>query len=133
MVADKKPHILLIDDDETVQRLFGAKLSKEGFEPIYAHDGDSGREMARRLLPNLILLDLRMPNVDGYEIARLLKTEKETKDIPLALFTNEDLAMEAQKWMKDIGVIKYFHKSMDLNEFISEVKKIVYTEITEGV
>jgi len=125
MNEEKKRHILIIDDDEMIQRLFGAKLSKEGFEPLYAHDGETGREMARRFIPSLILLDIRMPGTDGFALANRLKEETETKEIPLAFLTNEDLSLEAEKWMRDIGITDYFHKSMDLNEFVNKVKKII--------
>ncbi len=128
-MTNKKLHILIIDDDEMIQKLFGAKLSKEGFEPLYAHNAENGREMARRLNPDLILLDIRMPGIDGYDMAQRLKEEQETKDIPLALLTNEDLATEAQKWMKEIGVLEYFHKSMDLDKFIKKVREITQKKI----
>ena len=72
----KKKHILMIDDDSAIQRLFGAKFSAAGYEVLYASDGDSGREMARRFMPDVILLDVRMPKTDGYTVARRLKTEQ---------------------------------------------------------
>ncbi|TSC78936.1 MAG: two-component response regulator [Parcubacteria group bacterium Gr01-1014_29] len=121
----KNNHILLIDDDPAIQRLFGAKFASAGFEVMYAHDGDSGREMARRFMPAVILLDIRMPVTDGYTIARRLKTEPKTKDIPIIFLTNEDFTPEAEKAAKEVWVSDYVHKSMDLDEIVKRVKKVI--------
>jgi len=124
-MASNKPHILLIDDDPTLLRLFGAKLADAGFEVLYAHDGDEGREMARRFLPDLILLDIRMPETDGYTIAKRLRNEPRTKNIPVAFLSNTDLSVEAEAAMKELYVVDYIHKSIDLNELVKRVKKIL--------
>lgn len=118
-------HILLIDDDPALRRLFGAKLSSAGFEVLYAGDGYTGREMARRFLPDLILLDIRLPNADGFEIAGRLKKEARTKDIPIVFLTHQDFSIEAEKAVKERWVVDYIHKSIDLKEFIKRVKKII--------
>ena len=121
----EKTHILMIDDDPAFQRLFGAKLATVGYEMLYAHDGETGREMARRFHPDLVLLDIRMPGTDGYTIAQRLHEEKQTKDIPVIFLTNEDMPLEAEKWAKEFMVKDYIHKSTDLNEFVERVKKVV--------
>jgi len=113
----------MIDDDPMIQRLFGAKLASSGFEVLYAHSAHSGREMARRLLPDLILLDIRMPETDGFAIARRLKEEPRTKNIPIIFLTNQDLSMEAEKWANDLGIVDYIHKSTDLGEVVDRIKK----------
>lgn len=118
----EKKHILMIDDDPAIQRLFGAKFSAAGYEVLYANDGDSGREMARRFMPDVILLDIRMPNTDGYTVAQRLKTEK-TKDIPVIFLTNEDFSPEAEKAAKEVWVADYIHKSIDLNELVKRVER----------
>lgn len=118
-------HILIIDDDPVLRRLFGAALASAGFEVIYAPDGNTGREMARRLSPDLILLDIMMPKTDGYVIARRLSEEKQTKDIPVVFLTNQDLSIEAQKAVKEKWVVAYIHKSTDLDEVVKQVKEII--------
>lgn len=123
----KKKHILLVDDDSATRRLFGALLSRADFEVIYAKDGNEGREMARRFLPDLILLDYNMPIMDGLEVAQRLKTEPGSLNVntPIALLTNEDLSLEAQKLIKELGVADYIQKGVDNEEFIERVKKIL--------
>ncbi|HEV8601158.1 MAG TPA: response regulator, partial [Patescibacteria group bacterium] len=122
---DKPPHILLIDDDPLIRRLFGSKLASSGFEVLYAGNGNDGREMARRFQPNLIILDMRMPGMDGMEVAQRLKDEKETKHIPIVLLTSNDLSPESEQMMKEAWIADYIQKGIELNEFIERVKKII--------
>ena len=125
----KKVHILIIDDDEVMRRLFGSLLGNAGYEVIYAENGDQGREMARRLHPDLILLDINMPGPDGYKTAESIKNEPSSPaaDIPIVFLTNADLPLESLNWMKEFGVSDYIHKGVSNEEFVSRVKKILET------
>jgi CheY-like chemotaxis protein len=118
-------HILIVDDDPQTRRLFGALLAKAGLEVWYAKDGNEGREMARRLQPDLILLDVNMPVMDGLETANRLKNEpgSPTANIPIIFLTNDDLSIEAQKSIKELGVLDYMQKGVNSEEFIERVKK----------
>lgn len=126
---DKKAHILVVDDDPTNRRLFGALLARAGYEPLYASDGAEGREMTRRLHPDLVLLDLNMPVMDGWQTAERLKNEPHagTAQIPIVFLTNEDLSQEAQKLVKEYGVADYIQKGVDNEEFIARIKKVLDT------
>lgn len=131
---EKKVHILFVDDDEVVRRLFGAKLAATGFEVTYAKDGNEGREMARRFQPDLILLDLDMPIMDGTKTISLLKDEQQTAHIPIVLFTNSDLSIETEKLMKEMGVTEYISKAVDSDKFIDMINKALanYTSSDKG-
>jgi len=118
-------HILLIDDDPLFSRLIGGKLAAAGFEMLYAQEGNEGREIARRMQPDLILLDLRLPKEDGFANFRRLRTEPQTRNIPVVVLTNQDLSGEAEKAVKELGVADYIHKSIDPNLFIERIKKII--------
>jgi CheY-like chemotaxis protein len=120
-------HILIIDDDPTSRRLFGSLLGSAGYEVIYAGNGDLGREMARRFHPDLILLDINMPGSDGIKTADLIRNEpgSPAADVPIAFLTNADLSLEAENWMKGVGVTNYIQKGVDNEEFIARVKKIL--------
>ena len=120
-----RKHILIIDDDPFIRRLFGAKLASAGFEMLYASEGHVGREMARRFMPDLVILDINMPETDGYEIARLLRNETKTKNIPVVFLTSEDFSAEAEKAVKEVYVVDYIHKGIDLDEFIKRIKKAI--------
>lgn len=120
-------HILVVDDDPTTRMLFGSLLARAGYEVLYAKDGNDGREMARRTLPDLILLDLNMPIMDGWETADRLKNEPDatTTKIPIAFLSSEDLSIEAQKAAKELGVTDYLQKGMSNDAFIERVQKII--------
>jgi CheY-like chemotaxis protein len=110
------------------RRLFGSLLGRAGYEVIYAKDGDEGREVARRLHPDLILLDINMSSgPDGYKTANSIKNEPNSPaaDIPIVFLTNADLPIEMLKWMKDFGVTDYIHKGVTNEEFVERVKKIL--------
>ena len=119
--------ILLVDDEPAVLRLFGSQLAKAGFEILPAHDGNEGREMARRLQPDLILLDQRMPVMDGLETLSRLKEEDPTKDIPVILFTIEDLSIEAQKAASELGLDAYINKGSPIEEIVTSIKKVLHS------
>ena len=120
-----KPHILFVDDDYMARRLYSSILSQSGFEVINAKDGAEGREMARRFRPDLILLDILMPVMGGIEAANRLKSEKMTSDIPIILFSNIDLTIEAQRWMTDIGVEAYIPKAADVEVIVAKIKTVL--------
>lgn len=122
---EKKVHILIIDDDEVMRRLYGSLLAKGGYEVLYAPDAIQGRELARRFQPDLILMDINMPVEDGIKASGRLKEESATAHIPIVLLTNADLSIEAEKWMKEIAIEDYIQKGVSNDEFIERINKII--------
>jgi DNA-binding response OmpR family regulator len=84
MMAEK---ILIVDDDVQTLRLVGLMLERQGYKILAASNGTQAIGMARNELPDLILLDVMMPDVDGFSVARTLRKEPETTDIPILMFT----------------------------------------------
>jgi len=125
VTSSKKIHILIIDDDEVMRRLYGSLVAKIGYEVIYSPDAIQGRELARRFQPDLILMDMNMPKEDGMTASGRLKNEKETAHIPVVLLTNDDLSIEAEKWMKESLIDDYIQKGVSNEVFIERIKKIV--------
>lgn len=119
-----KMHVLLCDDDEDTQRIFSAYLVEAGFEVLHAADGNEGREMARRFKPDIILTDNRMPMIEGVPMIGMLKHEEETKGIPIILLTNDDLSLEAEKVLLELGA-GYLNKSY--------FKKRIWEKIAAGL
>ncbi|HXK37870.1 MAG TPA: response regulator [Candidatus Paceibacterota bacterium] len=105
IVPAEKIHILLADDDEMTLRLFSSYLVEAGYEVIHARDGNEAREMARRLHPDVLLTDNRMPVIEGLTLISTLHHEKETMDLPCILLTNDDLSLEAEKVINEIGAL----------------------------
>lgn len=121
----KKIHVLIIDDDEVMRRLYGSLIAKIGYDVIYSPDAIQGRELARRFQPNLILMDMDMPVEDGLTASNRLKKEKETSHIPIILLTNADISLEAEKWMKEASIDDYIQKGISNEDFIERIKKII--------
>ncbi len=90
-----KKRILIIDDDPSYLRMMRSKLEKEGFLIITAHDGLIGLSVARKEKPNLILLDLMLPGMDGHKVCRLIKFDQQIQHIPVLMVTSRDLDEDA--------------------------------------
>ena len=123
--SQKKVHVLIIDDDEVMRRLYGSLAAKAGYEVIYSPDAIQGRELARRFQPDLILMDMKMPKEDGLLASQRLKREKETAHIPIILLTNADISIEAEKWIKEMSIDDYIQKGIDNDDFIERITKII--------
>ena len=83
----EKNRVLLIDDHQTVFRLLQAIVRIKGYTLLYAENGQQGIVMARQELPDLILLDVMMPDIDGFKVCQYLKENEDTKDIPIMFLT----------------------------------------------
>ncbi|MDH5327936.1 MAG: ATP-binding protein [Gammaproteobacteria bacterium] len=113
--------ILVIDDDADIRNLVKIYLNKEGFKVETAADGMTGLEMARKIKPDAITLDVMMPGVGGWTILKELKDDPVLKSIPVAMLTMIDdkgLAFA-------LGADDYLSKPIDWEEFISSIKKYV--------
>jgi two-component system cell cycle response regulator len=86
--------VLLVDDSPLVLRMLGAFLEKSGLSVITAKDGLDAVEKIYSQFPDIILLDIMMPRMNGYQVCRLLKNDQETKDIPVVMFTSKDKGIE---------------------------------------
>ncbi len=83
----KRPTVLIIEDERALTEVLTYNLRREGFEPVVAHDGQEGLRRAEDLLPELILLDLMLPQFNGLEVCRALRAGKNTKRIPIIMMT----------------------------------------------
>lgn len=118
--------ILIVEDEVTLNKSLGEFLGAEGYEVLSAFDGESGAEMARSKMPDLILLDIILPKKDGYEVLDELKKDGKTKEIPIILLTNLESPEDIQKAF-DKGATTYLVKSAykmeDVVERIRETLK----------
>ncbi len=121
----KKINILLVDEDPDIRRMTGGLLAKNGFEVMYASNGNEGRETARRMQPDLILMDYIMPIMDGVEAISRLKSDDITKNIPIILLTNIDLSIEAETGMKEIGMDDYISKSVEFDVLLEHIQRLL--------
>ncbi len=114
--------ILFIEDECALQKTFGDLLRKEGFEMISALDGKTGLELAKTKNPDLILLDLILPQKDGFEVLKELKSDEKTKDIPIIILTNLENLEDVEKAIS-LGATTYLVKAYhSLEEVLEKIK-----------
>ena len=80
-------NILVVEDDSDIRELISCNLKNEGHQVFEAKDGEVGIDIARKKLPDLILLDLMLPGIHGLDVCRILKSDQETKSIPIIMVT----------------------------------------------
>jgi DNA-binding response OmpR family regulator len=115
--------ILFIEDESALQKTFGEILRQEGYEMISALDGEIGLRMAKSEKPDLILLDLILPKIHGFEVLKELKKDDLTKDIPIIILTNLERVEDVQKAI-ELGATTYLVKAnYTLEEILKKVKK----------
>lgn len=116
--------ILLTEDDSDNMDLFTYVLQRAGYMVLQAHNGVEALEIAQRELPNLILMDLAMPEMDGWTAAEKLKNNPATQDIPIVALTVRSLPEDKIRAI-EAGVNGYMTKPMNLNNFIRQVANYV--------
>lgn len=115
--------ILFIEDESALQKTFGDVLNKEGYEMVSALDGEEGLRLAKSKKPDLILLDLVLPKVHGFEVLEELKADPETKDIPIIVLTNLESMEDVDKAI-ELGAKTYLVKAQyNLEEVLEKIKK----------
>ena len=120
-----KKNILVIEDDEFFRELISNELRSKWFEVSGAIDGQKGIEKARETKPNLILLDLLLPNIDGFEVLSTLKADSETSLIPVIILSNLDSREDVERGLK-LGASNFLIKSQfSSEEIISKIKGVI--------
>lgn len=117
----EKPLVLIIDDLESNLQAVGNTLVSEGFDISLAYNGKKGIEIAKKVIPDLILLDLVMPDVDGYDVCNALKADPTTKDIPVIFLTSMKNHENIIKGF-EIGAVDYIIKPAHKKETLVRVK-----------
>ncbi|MBS3133141.1 response regulator [Candidatus Woesearchaeota archaeon] len=120
MVGGKK--ILVVDDELNVRKLVSFILTSNGYSAIEASDAEEGIEKAKQEKPDLIVLDVMMPNMDGFEAAQKLRSGKKTKDIPILMLSSRAQFEDKMKGI-DAGAMDYITKPFDRNEFLEKIKE----------
>jgi len=116
--------ILLVEDNEMNRDMLSRRLKKKGFEVIMAFDGKQGVEMASTVSPAIILLDMSLPIMDGWEAAGLLKADPATKDIPIIALTAHAMAGDKEKAM-EAGCDDYDTKPVDFKRLLQKIETLV--------
>lgn len=116
--------ILFIEDESALQKTLGEVLTKEGYTIFSALDGELGFELAKLKKPDLILLDLILPRLNGFEVLKKLKENNETKNIPVIVLTNLEGVNEVNKAI-ELGAKTYLVKAQyTLEEVLEKIRNL---------
>jgi len=119
-----KEKILIVDDEKDIVKMLDYNLKKEGFRTVCAYDGDDAVNFAVREHPDLILLDLMLPEMDGLEVCKTLKKEDKTANIPIIMLTAK--TKEADKVVGlELGADDYVTKPFSPRELIARIKAVL--------
>ena len=127
-MAEEKKRVLCIEDDTEMIDLIRLILERKGFEVLEAVGGKEGLEMSRREMPDLILLDLMMPEVDGWEVFRQVRADEQLKDIPVIVVTAKAQSIDIVLGLHIAKVDGYVTKPFGPQELLKSVNKVLAME-----
>lgn len=120
----EQKRILIADDEEDVVTTLQFTLEKEGYQCLTAYDGKEALDKAKRENPDLIILDIMMPKMNGYEVSRLLKFDARFKHIPIVMLTARTQAKDKEIG-RDTGADMYVTKPFEMDDLVSTVHNIL--------
>ena len=123
------PKILLVEDNEMNRDMLSRRLLKQGFEMVIAVDGEQAVDLARSEAPDLILMDISLPGLDGWEATRLLKAMPETRSIPIIALTAHAMAGDREKSLA-AGCNDYDTKPIDFPRLVEKINGFLGQETT---
>jgi DNA-binding response OmpR family regulator len=118
---NSKKKILIVEDEPDLVLMVKARLESEGYEVYSALDGIEGIKKARAIRPDVILVDIMMPKLDGYSMVHRLKEDDMTTGIPIIVMTIKETMKEL---FKKIGVNHYFTKPVNMKDLLSAIRNI---------
>jgi CheY-like chemotaxis protein len=116
--------ILLVEDNEMNRDMLSRRLERKGYEVVIAVDGQAGVDMASSAGPDLILMDLSLPVMDGWEATRRIKADATTQNIPVIALTAHAMAGDEQKAL-EAGCDDYDTKPVELNRLLGKIDKLL--------
>ncbi len=119
--------VLIVDDDKDFTEVLTTKFTASGFEVAVAYDGSEGIEKAKVFLPDIIMMDVKMPKMDGIQAMLKLREDPATKTIKIILLTafgdpQPEIYKNDQRFAKELGAYEYLLKSQDLEEIVQKTK-----------
>ncbi len=126
-----KPRVLIIEDDRDNMDLMRFMMEREGYDVLEAHDGREGLEIARAVLPDLALVDLAMPEVDGWTVTRELKADPATRQIKIVVVTVRSL-LEDRLRAQEAGCDAYITKPMSMTQLAEVVAQYLHINGSKG-
>lgn len=118
------PKILMVEDNEMNVNMLSRRLQKRGYQVITAGDGNQGHSLAQSENPDLILMDISLPGMDGWELTRLLKSNEATRHIPIIALTAHALVTDREK-ASEAGCDEYETKPIDFERLTRKIESLL--------
>lgn len=115
--------ILVVDDSLSQRLVLSAILAEQGYEVVTANDGSEGVTKAKSEMPDLIIMDVVMPGLNGFQATRVITTDEVTWHIPVILLTSKDMESD-RVWGLRQGATAFLHKPVDTNELIELINAL---------
>jgi DNA-binding response OmpR family regulator len=122
---ERKKKILLVDDEKSILKLLTTRLSYAGYEIVTAGDGLEAIEKAKSEAPDLIILDVMMPKMDGFTVNKKLKENDQTKDIPVIISTAKGEVREAFSMDEKFAICAFLEKPFKVDILMEYIKKYI--------
>lgn len=116
--------VLVVDDSATVRDLLSRRLGRKGYGVVTAGDGQEGVDVARRVRPNLVIMDLHMPVLDGWQATRELRKHPDTKDIPVLALTAYDSSRDRSAAL-DAGCNDFDSKPISMPRLLAKIERLL--------
>ena len=124
MGNNSKPMILVVDDEPDLVQLVSLRLKIAGYDVMAAYDGQEALDQVKRTRPDLIILDLMLPKLDGYKVCRLLKFDERYKEIPVLIFTARAQEQDV-KMAIECGAEAYMMKPFEPKVFLDKLAELI--------
>jgi DNA-binding response OmpR family regulator len=122
---ESKTKIVLVEDDNFLAGMYVTKLKLEGYDVSLASDGEKGLKLVKEELPQVVLLDVILPKMSGFDVLKDLKSDVKTKNIPVILLTNLGQRDDVKKGL-DLGAVDYLIKAHFMpSEVVEKIKRLV--------
>lgn len=124
-MADNKPKVLLVEDDKMIIDMYTLKFTQEGYDVMQAENGKDGLDMAMKSNPDIVLLDIILPQMDGFTVLKNLKANASTQKIPVVLLTNLGQDGDVKKGL-ELGAVDYLIKAnFTPSQVVDKVKSLL--------
>lgn len=123
-MGEEKKKILVVDDEKEIAGILKMRLEASGYGVIVAYDGNAGYAMAKNDSPDLLILDLTLPGMDGYQVCRLLKFDPKYSRTPIIMLTSRS-QKEDREWGEKVGADAYFTKPYEAKELLDKIKELL--------
>jgi DNA-binding response OmpR family regulator len=121
---DKKIKVLASEDNPDIRKILTMRLEINGYDVVQAQDGEEALDKIKKDSPDLVILDLMMPKISGFEVCRMIKFDEKYKDMPIIVLSALDQQADREKAIEN-GADAYFIKPFDLELLLNKIKSLI--------